>query len=71
MKPGYAIDEALFCVAMKAYRHQCRANGLLGEEPSKGASSQEGNVVVLRNSHRELARYRILERRGPPPALIR
>ena len=64
MKPGDLIDEALFSVALQAHRRQCRAPGGVEQAPSKAASSQEGNVVVLRTAHRELARYRVLERSG-------
>ena len=66
MKPEARIDEALFSVALQAYRRQGRAPGGVEQAPSKAASSQEGNVVVLRNAHRELARYRVLERGGGP-----
>jgi hypothetical protein len=66
VKPEDLIDEALFSVALQAYRRQCRVLGGVEQAPSKAASSQEGNVVVLRNAHRELARYRVLERGGRP-----
>ena len=62
-----SIDEALFSVALKAYGHQRRAKGVMDdrdEPPTQGASSQEGNAVVLRTARRELARYRVLERGG-------
>jgi hypothetical protein len=65
VKPEDLIDEALFSVALQAYRRQGRASGGVEQAPSKATSSQEGNVVVLRNAHRELlARYRVLERGG-------
>ena len=61
------MDEALFSVAIQAYRRQGRASGGVEQAPSKAASSQEGNAVVLRNAHRELlARYRVLDRGGRP-----
>ena len=66
MKPEDRIDEALFSAALQAYRRQGRASGGVEPAPSKAASSQEGNVVVLRNARRELARYRVLERGGGP-----
>jgi hypothetical protein len=60
------MDEAHFSVARKAYRHHCSAKGCMDEEPCKEGSRQEGDVVVLRNAHRERARYRIFERGGWP-----
>jgi hypothetical protein len=56
-------QEQLIEKACQAYRHKQLARIWLPAAPSMQLSRVEGDVVILKNSRGELARYRVIDGR--------